>query len=402
MVKNGRIYIIIAVFTLGVILLLEYNKPKEVNWYPSYVSQHKIPYGTKVYNTLLQKFFPDQTEQVYKPPFEFLKQNDTVSGTYFFVNGSIEFAEAELDALLNWVFQGNNLFIASEGFEEQLLDTLNLAQKSYYNNSELNPVFNHELVNPNLISAQAAFEKDYYTLIFNEIDTLNTVILGQVHVSDSVESKKVNVISQPFGKGSITLSTFPKAFTNYFILKEGHRAYTAGLISYLNNGDKIYVDNYYRAGKTFYTSPMYIFLNTKEFKWAYYIVLIGLLFYVIFEGKRKQRPIPIVVPLKNQTLQFTRTIADMYFEQGQQKEVVTHKISYFLEYIRSKFHLNTSKPDERFLKSLAARSNHTVNEVGYLFELMDRLSKKSTISNIELKQFNKKIENFKAKADGKQ
>lgn len=400
MVKKGSIYIIIAIVTLGAILLLEYNKPKQINWFPSYVAQHKIPYGTFVFHSLIENIVPNQTQQVYAPPYEFLKENDTIRGTYFFVNGSVRFAEAELDLLLSWVSQGNQLFIASEGFEARLLDTLKLEQTSLYNSDELNPVFNHELVNPGLASAKAAFEKDYYTPIFSKIDTINTVVLGEVQGSGN--TKKINVVSQPFGKGYVTLSAFPKAFTNYFILKDDNKEYTAGLLSYLNAKGKIYMDNHYRAGKTFYTSPMYIFLNTKEFKWAYYIALIGVLFYVIFEGKRKQRPIPVVVPLKNQTLAFTRTIADMYFENGQQKELVNHKISYFFDYIRNKFYLNTSTIDAAFLTNLAARSNNAIEDVKDLFNLMDRLTKKDAVSNIELQNFNKKIERFKAIADGKQ
>ena len=127
------------------------------------------------------------------------------------------------------------------------------------------------------------------------------------------------------------MTSFPKAFTNYFILKDNNQEYTAGLLSYLDTERPIYMDNFHKSGKSFYTSPMYLFLNTKEFKWAYYLVLIGALIYIIFEGKRKQRAIPIVPPVKNQTVAFTRTIADMYFEKGELHLITKHKIDYFLE-----------------------------------------------------------------------
>lgn len=404
MLKNGWVYIVISVITAGLILLLEYNKPKKVNWFPSYVSQHKIPYGTYVLNDLLDKFYPDQIQQVMRPPFEFLTRTEEVKGTYFFVNESVSFGEIELNTLLNWVDQGNTLFIASGGFEEQLLDTLHLKERYMFLGNQLKPKFYHKLVNPKLSSEEVAFEKDYNMVTFSTIDTLNTTVMGMVRKpADSTDtaSKGITLIKQPFGQGEVILSTFPKAFTNYFILKDNHRSYTAGLLSYLNQDQTIYVDNHYKAGKPFYTSPMYLFLNTKEFKWAYYLVLIGALLYVVFEGKRKQRAIPVVHPLKNQTLAFTRTIADMYFENQEQKQIVEHKITYFLDYIRSRLHLSTHQIDEAFMKNLAVRSNNDLKHIKVLFGLVTRLQSQEQITNAELENLNKKIEAFKAKVDGK-
>ena len=130
-------------------------------------------------------------------------------------------------------------------------------------------------------------------------------------------------------------------------------------------------------------------------------MLIGTLFYVIFEGKRKQRAIPVVTPLTNQTLAFTRTIANMYFENKQQKELVEHKVAYFLEYIRTRLHLPTLDRDETFYRNLAARSNNSVDDVKNLFSLIDRLTKQQKVSDAELGHLNERIEEFKAKIDGK-
>jgi hypothetical protein len=405
MVKKGWTYLLIAFLAIGGIFLLEYNKPKQVNWFPSYVSHHKIPYGTYVLNKLMEDFFSSRLTQIHKPPFELLSRNDTVQGTYFFVNESITFEEAELNALLDWTSKGNSVFIASSSFEERLLDTLNLEQTSLYNESELKPHFYHQLVNPNLKSKTITFEKDYYTMVFDRIDTLNTVVLGEVYVhSDSTDviEKHINTIKQPFGEGEIILSSFPKAFTNYFILKDENRNYTAGLLSYLGTEGPILMDNFHKSGKSFYTSPMYLFLNTKEFKWAYYLALIGALIYVIFEGKRKQRAIPVVTPLKNQTLAFTRTIANMYYENKEQQQITQHKIAYFLEYIRTRLHLPTQNLDSSFLRTLAVRSNNNLEDVEALFRLIEKLQSKPQITDLELQDLNKKIEAFKAHVDGKQ
>ncbi|WP_318312441.1 DUF4350 domain-containing protein [Flagellimonas crocea] len=405
MSKKGWTYIIIGVLTLAAIFAMEYNKPKDINWFPSYVSHHKIPYGTYVLNDLMDKYFPDNIEQVQKPPFELLSRTDTIKGTYFFVNETVSFEEAELNALLDWVAQGNQLFVASDYFEKKLLDTLNLEQGNVYNDGELEPQFYFELSNPQLTKKIVQFTKDYYTTSFDKLDTLHTTVLGQVYTRpDSTNSikKHVNSIKQPFGDGEIILTSFPKAFTNYFILKDNNQEYTAGLLSYLNREGQIYMDNFHKSGKSFYTSPMYLFLNTKEFKWAYYLTLIGALIYIIFEGKRKQRAIPIVPPIKNQTVAFTKTIADMYFEKGELPLITKHKIDYFLEYIRTKLHVATQDlQDKRFMENLAMRSNTKLEDVKSLMELIIKLREGSRVTETELKSLNEKIQAFKANVDGK-
>jgi len=122
---------------------------------------------------------------------------------------------------------------------------------------------------------------------------------------------------------------------------------------------------------------------------------------VIFEGKRKQRAVPVVTPLKNQTLAFTRTIANMYFEKGEQKQITQHKILFFLEYIRSHFYLSTQKKDDVFYNNLASRSNHTKEEITTLFKFIKHLEKSETILDEDIIKLNSSIEKFKSKANGK-
>ncbi len=404
MSKKANIYIIIVLATIALLMVLQYNKPKELNWFPSYVTQHKIPYGTYVLNELMGNLFSD-TQQVSMPPFEYLTANFDTQGTYFLVNENIEFGRTELELLLDWTSEGNTLFIASTSFEEILLDTLNVSSSGLFAGFGEEQSQIHQLVNPNLSpEVSYPFTKDNYSNFFKSIDTLKTTVISVVdNYEDSlaVTKKHFDAIRQDFGDGEIILSTFPKAFTNYFILKDKNRDYTAGLLSYIDPSKTVYIDNHYKAGKKFYTSPMYIVLNTKEFKWAYYLVLIGAVIYVLFEGKRKQRAIPVVIPLKNQTLAFTRTIADMYYEKGQRKPISEHKIDQFLEYIRSHFYIATVHREEEFYRNLASRSSHSFEEIEKLFNFLDTLRNRSEISDADLQKLNTSIEKFKHKAHGK-
>jgi len=397
--KKGKLYIVLVAFAILSIVVIEMTKPKQLNWFPSYATHHKIPFGSYVFNEQLKRV-ADTVNIIDRPPFEYLK-NNTINGTYLFYNGGINFGNEELNSLLDWVSKGNTLMVSAVGFEHKLLDTLNLDTKAVNIIDNFNNKYQVKLVNPLLANNTSyKYEKATTFYYFNKIDTLKTSVIGLIDKyrgpNKPIKDSLISSIKQPFGKGEIILNTFPQAFTNYFILQSPNQNYTAGLLSYIDTSKPIYVDTYYKTGKTFYTSPMYLFLNTKSLKWAYYLVLIGALIYIIFEGKRKQRAIPIIKPLKNQTVDFTKTIANMYYENGKHKDIAQHKIHHFLEYIRNTMHLSTADINTSFLKNLAARSNNTLEDTQTLFKLIRSLDQKTEISNIELERLNSLIEQFKS------
>ncbi|MEJ7677787.1 MAG: hypothetical protein WKG06_07955 [Segetibacter sp.] len=65
--------------------------------------------------------------------------------------------------------------------------------------------------------------------------------------------------------------------------------------------------------------------------------LAGLLLYVLFEMKRRQRIIPVITPLKNSTLDFVKTVASVYYNEKDNNGIADKKVNYFLEFVRSRF-----------------------------------------------------------------
>lgn len=399
--KQGKIYIVIAIVAILTMVVFEYTKPQKVNWYPSYAKQHKIPFGTYVFHDQLERLlFKENIIDIDRPPYEYLN-NNYISGTYLFINNNVQFDDAELETLLEWTSKGNTLFVASESFNEKLLDTINADHAVLSNFNNLNNIYELDLKNEALKkNSSYVYDKANFLKYFNKIDTLNTSVIGVIDNlsldSLSLKTEYVNIIKQPFGAGTIILSAFPQAFTNYFMLKSPNQNYTAGLLSYFDNSEPIYFDNYYKSGKTFYSSPMHVLLNNKALKWAYYMMLIGVLIYVLFEGKRKQRAIPIVEPLKNQTVDFTRTIANMYYETNNHGDIAQHKIQHFLDFIRTHLHLTTNNLNDDFIKNLAARSNNSIEDTQKLFQVIKNITDKAHINEKELERLNTLIETFKS------
>ncbi|WP_431135989.1 DUF4350 domain-containing protein [Psychroserpens mesophilus] len=405
MSKQVKFYIALTALAIFGIVLMEYSKPKKINWFASYAKHHKIPFGTYVFNEQLERLFTEtDIINLENPPYPYLSQSDSINGTYIFINDYVQFGDTELDKLLEWTSKGNTLFIASEDFEDQLLDTLHLNTDIMSKFEVEGDSFQFQLTNAKLHHTTVVFDKSIYATYFNVIDTLNTSILSTIkdykiddEDEDSIKiTEPVNVIKQSFGKGTVILSAFPQAFTNYFILKSPNQNYTAGLMSYIDDSKPIYIDHYYKSGKAYYTSPMYILLNNKALKWAYYIMLIGVICYIIFEAKRKQRAIPVVKPLRNQTLDFTRTIANMYYEKEKHYDIAQHKIQHFFEYIRTHLYLSTTTIDDAFLKNLAARSNNSIEDTEQLFKTIKDLNQDKQLNNIQLERLNALIETFKS------
>jgi hypothetical protein len=77
-------------------------------------------------------------------------------------------------------------------------------------------------------------------------------------------------------------------------------------------------------------------------------------------------------------------------------------ITYFYEYLRRKYFLNTSVINKEFIISLSGKSGVARPETNELFESIKKIQVQETITDEELLELNLKIENFKnQKTDGR-
>ena len=80
--------------------------------------------------------------------------------------------------------------------------------------------------------------------------------------------------------------------------------------------------------------------------------MVSLLIFILFNAKRKQRVVKVIKPLENSTIAFTKTIGNLYYETKDHNNLIDKKITYFLEFIRRKYYLDTQLLDEKFMKNL--------------------------------------------------
>lgn len=401
MTKKYKLLAALILLFIGLLVYIEATKPEPINWYPSYGNTDKIPFGLNVFYTTLQDKLSTNFKEVNIPPYEFMQDSSEVTGTYFFVNDGVYFDEAETYRLLDWVEKGNTLYVASQTISQTLLDTLSLETDYYYDLDNFDRTTLHNLVNPSLSRATPyEMEVESSTSYFSQLDTSNTVVLGVFDLkkenTNGIKEPKINFIKQSYGEGFVYLHLFPEAFTNYFILYKENYTYTDALQLYIDDEETVYWDNHYKNSKTFYSSPLYMIFKNRYLKWAWFVLLAGVFLWVFFEGKRKQKAIPILDPLQNQTIAYTHTIAGMYLEKGDHKSIAYHQINHFLEYLRSIHHLDTSKLGLDFITKASAKTGNPIQVTKRIVDLVQYIQQKEKITKEELEKLNKRIEEYKS------
>ncbi len=390
----------IALFIIGAVIVFmmiaEVTKPKALNWRDSFSAADKIPLGCYVLFNELQTFSQGDVLVSEKSIYEYLKKADSTSAkSLIFINNRIGFDNEESNALIDFVEKGNSVFMSSIYFYGNVLDTLNIAVERHYTNIYRKDTDN-KFTSPVLKNNNRIFKDVIENSHFVSVDTLNTTILGTITTKneDGIDETNVNFIKVNVGanNGQFILHTNPFAFTNYHLLDD-KEDYAASVLSYLPKQQIIW-DNNYKSGRKVITSPLRYILQNTALKWAFYISMFGLILFVIFRGKRIQRIIPVINKLENATVDFTKTIGELYYQHGDFTNIIEKKIEYFLEFVRTNYYLDTNKLNRAFIEKLAVKSSNTKEDAKALVDYLVYLKSKTNHTEKELIELNKKIEHF--------
>ena len=356
--RTLKIYIAFLVLLLAGIIAIDSNRPKPVDWTPTYAIKDKIPYGMYVFNAEIGSLLKNQKiEQIKVTLYEFLESKynyDTlvadykIKGTILNISENSTLDTESLKEICYFVSRANAAFISSKTIPKALLDTLKLKIKSEYNPSDT--TFNW-LANTKWKPEKYKITEGLGNTYFSKTDTLKTTVLG----FQSGDSSRVNFIKVKYNNGEFFLHLQPAAFTNFHLLKANHHEYAEKVLSYIPKGTVFwYIKD--QNGEVISDSPMRYILSQPALKWAWYIFLTGMFLFIIFNAKRKQRIVPIIKPLTNTTIDFTKTIGNLYYQEGDHDTIIDKKIIYFLEKIRNDYLIDTTQLDDDFIKKLHHKS----------------------------------------------
>ena len=371
----------------------------------------KTPYGTYYAYEYLTVMFPEAEILIDKEPpreknaFEQKVSDEIMEKISLYKGKTVTFVvspkvvpdEQELDALMNFVYEGNTAFLSCYYVGDLLLKKLGLT--THYNDGwtdfedslkldVLNPVSNEKVM--------YSYPGKRYDNFFVSYNENTTAILGRNRYGQP------NFIKINFTDGgTIYLHLAPLSFSNFFLLHKNNKTYYDEALSYLPHDTKLITwGEYFRIKEESNgTGRAFSFMMKQPpLAAALWLLLLMFLLIFLFESKRKQKLVPIRLPLKNSSLDFVKTIGRLYFQRHDNKNLAAKMTAHFLDHVRSRYNMPTSNMDENFEKKLAYKSGIEFKLVHDLVYQSNYLHNQPTVSDADLIQYNQHLENFYKKA----
>jgi hypothetical protein len=405
MISNKlKIYLGILIVIIIAAASVEIARPTPIDWRETYNERQSKPYDLEVLHQELDNIIKKgDVKNIYRTPYEYFYGNYDwenykykTEGTYMSVSPDFSVDEQSVNELIEYANAGNTVFVSSYDMTRFLSDSLNFSIQYDF---DISTKATFAFVNYHLENNESHFPKGIKNIYFSEIDTLKSIVLGYHQFEkDSTQTRYTNFIEVPSGKGKFLLHTQPIAFTNYYLLKDNHHEYAEGVFAYIPNGN-VYFDSQNKVRNTGNNSKLRFIMSQPPLRWAWYLGLLFLLIFILFNAKRKQRIVKVIKPLENTTVDFTKTIGNLFYETKDHQNVVHKKITYFLEYLRTEYFMDTQVLDEKFCKRLHQKSGKPLDETTQLIQLINILKKKMFFAEEDVLKITTAIERFRQKTN---
>lgn len=373
-----------------------------VNWTRTFDSSHTIPYGTYVLRKELPEIFQGvNIEDIKINTGRYFDEfyDDYDSYLYVFINDGPHYSRETWNKIFDFVQYGGAALVAMHEFDSLFYEKLQIKT------AEIDTVRLPEAVsisiNKSDYSEKYIFEKGVGTTYFSEFDAEYTDVLGYVEFKGEQQPDFIKVYH---GSGYFLLHSEPIAFTNYHLLKKNLYHYVLDVLSYVEPKDIIW-DNYrihpreqHDDGSGGFFSALNFIMKNESLKWAFFLLLGLGLSYLIFNSKRRQRAVPIVLPYSNHTLDFAKTLSELYRYNPDHTAITKYKINYFQEQIRINYQLTIKDSEENFAQLLSSKSGVDRNFCRRLINKMLYFKSKSYLDKEDFIKLQSLIETFNQKS----
>jgi hypothetical protein len=343
------------------------------------------PFGCFLASNSLENLFPNATIENANSLFADLDKanNQTYFQEHSFLNIIVtnDFYPTvdEVDVLMKYIDKGGNVFLAAAA-TNPLFDS---AFNTHIISEEL------EVGDSNLVFRLMENKDRAYSMKFpwviTYLDSTKDIVLGQQKIKKGYGTI---VTKSQRGKGLLIFCTAPEILSNYFLIKDSNINYYENIFSHFNRYmNKIrwqsqitYNGNYQRP-----ESNLYNLLKQKEYLAAFLVLLALLILYLLFESKRRQRAVPLIAPVKNESLEFTETVGRLYYHQSDHKNLGNKMVRYYLEYIRTKYNIPTSHLDNTLASKLSRRLSTDTKETEAFVSYISKIKEQSRLAENDIK-----------------
>lgn len=386
-----RLYLGLLAALLALYAVAEAYRPPNLSWAHTYQNTDRIPFGTYALVDLLPELFATEEVTVVRAPvlnqIQECAPSSAVAGVvskplnYLFISPKLSLDSLDQARLLAFAAAGHHVFIAADNLPDVLLDTLGLIQRP--------------------IHAPTAPSRDTVRLFFAGDSTGRAYRFASDDLSGHFRQKglapnpalttlaadaagRAVLVRARRGFGDITVCSVPTAFTNYFVLRPATAGFAWQALSGLPPGP-VWWDEYSKQGRAGSDSLLRVVLQHTALKMAFWLLLTGGGLLLFVHGRRRQRVIPVVAPLPNNTLQFVQTVAALYQQGDNHAIIVRRQIDLFLDHVRTRYRLPTDDlTADDFRAALALKTGLPRADLDELLRRLAGLRASSFVSDTDL------------------
>jgi hypothetical protein len=365
----------------------------------TYSKTDKKPFGAYVaYHQMEEMFFRNSLHTMRRSFDKAWSEINDTSSLYVCISPAFFVNDREIEAIMSYVNTGNDLFISASYIDHDLLKKLGckLNYGFSFASAGLFPMRDTYAQVADTESSRYSYYYYPFRNYFSELTGPHIKVIGKN------EGGQPNCIVCFHGSGRVFLHCDPRAFSNYFLLQHDNYKYMQTLMGFTREApDHVYWDDFYNKVKyrrdndrSNSFSSLDELLKHPPLAAAFWLLLLVLILYLAFGVKRRQRVIEVIKPNENTTVTFAETIGRLYLQKKDNKNIADKMITYFNEYIRNAFYLNTNLVNPDFIMMLSRKSGVPFHAVDSLYRAIQHAHQSETIDDYQLLSLNEQIQNF--------
>lgn len=380
--------IALILLLLGV-LFFEIRNIPDVKWQKKYDYEDKEPMGLFVFKEIATRYFDNIESKILKE----YKDTSASNGLYFYWHNP--YLELNVDSAINIIDKGNDVIIFSELIPYTLNDII---ENSYTSEYQFSDTVRFNFTNDNLafdstivyqfVDEEFATRIEKYQLLSpnNDYDDENYLV--------SVNDSLLLMVLIPFEKGNLYFHILPKMFFNYSYRQPQMFDYTQSILTYFDPDHIVFLNALTNIERPPNEHPLQFIMSSPPLKTAYYLFVIGLFLYAVFEGRRKQKSIPITDKNENTSLEYIETVSQLFYQQNQHEKLVAHMKSIFFHKMEQKYFIKKDNPE--YLAILTKKSKIPKSDLIYILDRFQNLDENYTFKGDQLVGLNKRLEQIYA------
>ena len=398
--KSAKNILFIILGLIVILVVFAQFKPKTLDWTPTYNTKDKIPLGLYVFDKEVDSFFHTYVERNKDPLKHYFfvvdgEPMDWYGYNLLYINEVLRWDDGIIQDVCRFVREGNSAFISASALPQTLKDSLGFATQTMLFDHRFADFLDQKIAvsftDSCFADIKASHTKGLTASYFTSFDTVKTEEMGYVK---TLNYTATNFIKIYHGAGVFYIQLDPAVFTNYFLLTKDYYRYAEHALSFIPPDYDIIWSLNNQTSKVISESPFRFIKSQPPLYFAFILLIVGVLMFVIFNIRRTQRIIKIIPKPVNSTVDFARTIGNLYFQKGSIRDIMDKKIIYLLERIRSEYHLSTEKLDDHFVQALHVRTGVDIKKIDKMVFLVNKhLRTDYTCTENDLKWLNESIEN---------